>query len=324
MLFSDLLRIAVDADESLPSLTFLEQELLMNGLTEYVWLANNGSKSISRLVPDPRRAEAIDSDDGLDHGAEKPGSNLAQWQQLPPYADQSIDAYIVRHSRRLSSLRQRRSQLIKSLRRWQADCLTRQLPSTIAERSSLLSCFLLYHLGFLQLRCPLDQIHTLSYLPKDRNPAQQDILTQVRTWSKSKDAVVALKHALAIAGLIEQETKRPLAARSQVNFLALVGLNHSAMVVWTLAGTHGGPIKSGQASTAGTESAIGLTVGNDYVLICQANKASLMEAFSRLYVEISPAWAGKSSFSAAVMRMRGLEFPALAGENTCPMLSAGM
>ena len=317
MLFSDLLRIAIDGEEPIPSLTFLEQELFMNGLQEYVWLASNGSKTLHRLVSDTTWTEVDDFDDVLDHKRRPPDSNVPRRQQLEAHQNQSIDAYIAHHGRRLSSLQQRRRQVVESLRRWQSGSFTGQLPSTIADRSSLLSCLLLYHLAFLQLRCPLDLIHMLPYLPKDQNSSQQNTLTEVLKWGKSEDAVVVLKHALAIVGYVEQETKRPLATRSQVNFLTLVGLHHSAAVVWILAGIHREPIAGENTSCAERVNAVGMNIDDEPVPICQANKTVLMEAFSKLYTDISPAWAGKSSFSAAVMRMRGLDFPALLDTVSC-------
>jgi hypothetical protein len=168
------------------------------------------------------------------------------------------------------------------------------------DRSSIGSSLLLYHLSFLRIFAPIDELHHISHHITTGKVADVDILNHVWTWSQSEQCRVAARHACKIWNVLSAECARPLETQARLDFIAAISLHHAAIVIWTFAGTHEETSDLKLGSNDGAE------VG---VPVVKEQSQHLMAMFVQLFDCISPAWASRSSFCAAAVRISGTNFP---------------
>ena len=301
-LFSDLVRILHDPEEKLPHIDMLDQELMMNAMQEYVWRACAARDSLERMIP---TTPVFQLD--LDNGIDEVGCVAGIRQHIATPKNSFTDAHLVRHIRAMSSIRRKDTVVATALRKWHESCLTSEVPSAVADRSSLLSCLLMYHMNFLQLHAPVELIHIICHLPLSTHMTTHEALSKVRLWSTSKRSPVAVQHAISIFKLLKHEAHKELSARAHFNFLTMIGLYHSAALLWVYAGVAGHGIVDEDAVMSVTN--LELDCIDHRISISSTTLPSLMEAFVTLFHEINPAWAPRSSFCAAVQRLSQLNFP---------------
>jgi hypothetical protein len=205
----------------------------------------------------------------------------------------------------MDDLRADQGRTFFALRKWRqmfnAVC-SRQL--TTSDRSSVMSSLLLYHLSFLRILAPIDELHHISYRVTNEKAADTETLNHVWTWSQSEQCRIAVRHACMIWNLLFAECERSPEAQARFTFMAVVGLHHAAVVIWTYAGTHE------------EQSDLNLGSNDDIearVPIVKEQRQALMTMFVQLFNRISPAWAFRSSFSAAAVRLSGTTFPLQTG-----------
>lgn len=382
--FSDLCRIGKDPDEALPPLDSLGEELLMNSLQEQVWDACSSQTTLRRLSSICSGPETVDSGLDLSCGEQEPiiepAPSLSAQHPESSLGSISLENQIARHRRKLASLRHRITATTSALRKWQrqsCQLTAGEAPTSLPARSSLLSCLLLYHLSFMRLHAPIDLMQSLCHLSfsldEDCNilhslasdMTRTEALRALQVWSQNDSASIALQHALHIFDLLQHEARRPVQDRASFNFLTMLGLYHSATLVWIYAGNHAMPEQTTESiggvrsephrlarfhrilrlnsssadGDVGNEAADGHDnqqrndndvqdfaldrwPSTDYdrpstpavvtaVDIVQPNTAKLMNAFASLFTKISPAWAPRSSFFAAVRKLATAKYPTL-------------
>lgn len=307
IIFCDLARIAIEPREDLPHIAMLPQELLMNAMQEQVWEACAAKASLERLKPEGLKdGLAFDSgiEDGnpakLDHALD-----LSTPSDNPLFANASIDSQLAQNRRKMASMRLSIQSSIAALKKCRSSVLrdssrlSNILEMSVPHRSSLLSCLLTYHLGFLQLNAPLDTMHKICHLTSTNNEARRDAsLRQVSLWASSRDACVAVRHSTTIYSLLRSETLRAVGHRASVNFLTMIGLYHSAVVTWVYA--HARDAENGNESLTPAAGVLNVQSGFDQP---SANAKPSMEDFLQVFHDITPAWAARSSFSEAIMRL---------------------
>lgn len=311
--FSDVVQIIMERNETVVPLSVVSQELLIFGLQEHVWRACHDPDMLHRLT-----GSGIDSNemyDGLD------GSPYIQDRPTSPHTGPahrnrslsmnvgaySLESRLTNRSRRMVGLRNGHKTTASALYNWRQLLTVRHGELTRSERTSLMSGLLLFHISFLRMFAPIEKLHHISYRIGSSTGPEGEIVRAVWSWSQSEHAKIAVQHACIIWSLLFQECSQLEDTRAWFNFLALLGLHHSSVVVWTFAGTHAGDPSEDDSPT--------MTLGGagdaeNKLPVTLAMSRDLMTMFVRLYSNISPAWSVRSSFSAAAVRLANSEFPA--------------
>ena len=309
MLYSDLVRIALDRGEALPSLKAVEFELLLFGLQQLVWGFSHDLDMMPRLTG---RHEPISG--GLPHN-DLFGSwsysvqHIEKAKPAPSWPDKDATTHkdlLDCSVREMNDLKADYHRATHVLRKWKqaftATSMSGEL-ELVPARSSLLASRLLYHLSFVRLRADIHTFHLLAHKVVKGEPPETSIQSVYR-WSVSRDAKVALEHACAIWSLISTETERDDETRARFNIASHISLYHAAAVVWAFAGTHDA---ISEASLDMGETA-GKTLRDDY-RIHRGNNARLMSNFAALFKKITPAWITISSFTTTTSVMASRPFP---------------
>lgn len=307
ILFSDLVRIALDKDERLPPLDMLSRELLMIALQENVWRACRQRECLPRLTRTGISYFVVD--DGLvssdvDSASPPPPSKRQRRQS----ASRSLDDHLVRRSRTMHAIRYDSQQLASTLRRLErSSVMHSDTVATVTDRSCLMSCLLLYHLMLLRLHSDVEALHSISYRDTDRKNNSAALIEQAWVWTQTKDACIAVQHATSIFSLLHKEACQTHSIRAHFNFLTIIGLYHAAVVIWTYAGTH----PSQDIDNGGNVDATWVLGDKDHEQypIVQANSPKVVGLFVRLFDQISPAWSVRSSFAETARRLQTLAFP---------------
>jgi hypothetical protein len=307
VLFCDNVRLAMDRNEHPPSFNVISVEMLLFGLQHHIWRLCQGVDALVRLI-----GVQINPDlpfNGLDlevtsasrvplvHSKTLAGIDRSQIRS----SQEQFEDHLLQRFRHMDELRADHERTLFALRKWRqmfnSLCSLGEL--TTNDRSSVMSSALLYHLGFLRIFAPIDDLHHISY--RITNPATVDphILSHVWTWSQSEPCRIAVQHACLIWNLLFAECERPLEMRARFTFLAVIGLHHAAVVIWTYAGTHEqSELKFGSNDNVEAQ-----------IPIVKELAQTLMTMFAQLFDRISPAWAFRLSFASAVVRLSKTNFP---------------
>lgn len=295
--YSDLVRITSDPSERLPHLKMLHLELLMNAMQEQVWASWSAKSSLAKLTSSNGAEIVIDTE--FEDRAEAPllATAIDQGQRQGLGCGihvHSLDSHLASGSRKMVALRTRLRDTVSALAKVRDEVLdvTRIRSPTQgmsqADRSSLLSCLLIYHLAFIQLSAPLRSIHQVCHSQCVHGARASTSIdsTAAQSWTSSDVAPVAVRHAMSIYNLLKAETGKPRDVRASVNFLTMIGLYNSAAVVWVY---------------------VNLCEDDDLQRRLQRQSAAdtpSMAEFEKVLQDINPAWAGRSSFLTVIQKLR--------------------
>lgn len=305
---SDIFRIAMDQNEPLPPLDPAGQELLMFGLQYPLWRFSKDQEMFARLTGD--------HEDPIDYGASTAFpkhtaafittrcSDLGRMDLRHPSksATESEAHHLDSTVRRMENLRQERRRLLSALEKWER-CLplVKTFVRTNLDRSSLMSGLILFHLGYLRLHVPLEDLHQIQYRLADNRVVEDDLVTAVRKWANSRQGRLAAERACSIWTIIERESQVAKSKRVSFNLLAFIGLHHSAVLLWAYAGAHDSTVPSDL-----DESPLVLE-GSDTIIVNESQSTKMLSSFVELYDRISPArW---SSFAKAASTLSRKQFP---------------
>ncbi|KIM94685.1 hypothetical protein OIDMADRAFT_135684 [Oidiodendron maius Zn] len=298
LIYSDLVRIAMDRSEVMPDLEVSHRELVLYGAQESIWRFSHDPELFSRTMGQLNAEHVSVLDDNPDNW--KSVSTSVSPVEVPTH--DHLDCF----PRKMADLRLDYNRMMLFLRDWKSSFVGNQSRSQLeGSRFNLLNSRLLYHLGFLRLRADL---HTLDLLtieygdfPTDE---KEDALDRVWQWSKTMSADRALQHACAIWVLVSSESTWRGGSRARFNILCLIALHCASKVVWAYAGAHTdaqrGMLKMPAASTE--------FLGPD-IVIFRENSQILMECFHRLFHVITRGWV--SWFPETVMHMAKSPLPLL-------------
>jgi hypothetical protein len=284
LLFSDLVRIALDVDEPLPLLRPVHLELLIFGLQNDVWRFCHDPEIFIRLIQrnDPETTGNI-------------ASNTTSRQQAAA-ADP-----LNQSNRKMAKLASDRTSLFAALEKWTQAMSQSQLLFPVDDfRSAYLSGMILLKLSLLRLSAPVDAVLQIAYQAHDLSTVDASIHEHVVAWLASPKVHDAVTHSRAIWLLLSAETSRSGLQQAKYNILALIALHIAAAVTWAVAGTNVQP----DACFLESQNASDLTLQRE-------NTKSLMLLFSDLYPKITFSWGMQSSFSKIVGRLADHSFPTL-------------
>ncbi|WPB04494.1 uncharacterized protein RHO25_009140 [Cercospora beticola] len=269
MLFSDLVRIALDEDEVLPALKPVDVELLLFGLQHEVWRFSHDPDIFKRLIQTARPVLTA-AESGL--------------KSAPDHLDCT--------GRRMRSLQNDYLRVIKALDKWKAALTHCQLSHSLPEnRSIYLSALILYELSFLRLCAPLNSIQQTAYRLHEPSASDTAVAEDITAWTFTPEAREAIHHARIIWQMLDTETSRSEKTQAKYNILALIALHHTAALVWLVAGTEAQKDQSFCAQNDGS--------AGDF-LLRRDNTEVLMNQFEDLYPKITSSWGQQSSFAKMV------------------------
>lgn len=290
VLFSDLVRIALDENEILPPLRPVDLELLLFGLQHDVWRFSHDPDIFTRLVG-KRHSHDLEFDQPTSRSPSQ-----SQDRDLLDHTTRQMRYLLIDHKR-----------IDLALEKWQVALSRTQLSYPAASnRSTYLSGLILYKLSFLRLFAPVEGIQQIAYQLYDPATSDEAVLAQVTTWTFTTEARKAVEHAHSIWRLLNAETSVTRADQTRYNILSLIALHHAAAVVWAVVGTEG------QASLCFESSKHGVMGGSDGIKLRRENTRALMLLFADLYPKITSAWGMQSSFSTMVKKLADHPFPKIA------------
>lgn len=281
LLFSDLVRLMLEPEESLPSLRPVECELLLFGLQHEVWRFSHDHEVFERLT-------CTSASSSSSTGA----CRISNTENLHDYLDLTTQ-------RKMGALENDHARVMASLRRWRQLLAKCQLDySPEQNRATFLSGLVLYELSLLRLSAPLEAIQQTAYQFQDLPTSDEQVIAQIQRWSRSDSAIRALQSAQEIWVMLHQETSRSANRQTKYNILALIALTHAAAVVWALAGLE-----------ALTHEFFTSDNGPGHVRLQKSNNKNLMLLFADLYPKITSSWGIQSSFSKVVRNLADFPFP---------------
>lgn len=313
--FSDVVKITMERNESTLPLSVVSQELLIFGLQEHVWKTCHDPDTIRRLVGS--ELDLSEMWNGLDESPyiqDRPNSshsgpahrNRSLSTNAPAY---SLESRLSNRNRQMAELRHDHINTASALYNWRQLISAGHGQLTRSDRTSIMSGLLLFHISFLRMFAPIEKLHHISYRIGSSTGPEREIVRAVWSWSQIEHAKIAVQHACIIWSLLFQECSQPEDSRACFNFLAVLGLHHSSVVIWTFAGTHTGDHSVEDASLPAAIT-LGGDAENSKLPVVEGMSRELMTKFVRLYGYISPGWSVRSSFSAAVVRLANSVFPA--------------
>lgn len=278
MLFSDLVRIALDEEEVLPAMKPTDLELLLFGLQTDAWRFCQDHGIFRRLIQQRQPNDTIQ----LEHSST--GVDLL---------DQT--------TRKMSKLISDYNAIIAALKRWKAALSLSQLshpPNT--DRSAYLSGLILYELSFLRLLAPIETILQIVYRYEEVCEGHS-IINEVLEWTASPKATESVAHAQSVCQLLHAETSRPPERQAKYNILTLIAVHHAAAVTWAVIG-------SGQHQQDCFE-VTDLLNGSNNLTLAAENTSSIISYLASLYPKITSSRGVQSSFHKIVKRLENLVFP---------------
>ncbi|KAK5215633.1 hypothetical protein LTR47_011343 [Exophiala xenobiotica] len=304
---SDVYRVAMDKEEALPPLDPCAQELLMFGLQYPVWRFSHDQDMFARLTGDESpELEIEDLPMNHDSSASIPSPERCRTGSRAHASTLGLEIHTIDvASRTMAYLKLERSRLISALQKWErALPLVKAFAKTDRDRSSLLSSLILYHLAYLRLQAPLEDLHQVQYLQADNRPVDQDLVTQIYDWANSPRGRVAAARACIFWSLIAREAQLDGNKRVRFNLLAFTALHHGAVLLWAYAGAHdfADGSETGQAPLA-----LESNSKHSAIRVEKSQSAKMMRSFVELYDCISHArW---SSFAQAAEKLSVQQFP---------------
>ena len=302
MLASDIFRVAMDPAETLPPLDPVAQELLIFGLQRPMWQFCHDPEVLTRLTGedfDPQRE--ICNSGG--HPTSSKGEFSTTRQASLPLESQQIES----SARKMSKLSAEYSDMLTALAKWESALPgAKTFASGRHDRSSLLSSLILFHLGYLRLHAPIDDLHRLQYRCIEQRPPDEYALKSISEWARSQSARRAVERACNIYTLLQREMQRDEQQRVRCNLLAFIGLHHGAAVLWVYAGAHADPRSQQPQLTFSTG-------GNEArnIPIVRSDMQIILSCFVDLLYRVSPG--GWSSFAEATEKLSRCNFPILDG-----------
>ena len=259
-LFSDLVRIALDAEEVLPTLTPVNLELLIFGLQNDVWRFSHDPEMFTRLIQERVPQGSVQKKD---------------------VSSDTLSADPLDHTKRnMSKLVSDYRGLHTALTKWEGAMRQSQLLYPVEDyRSAYLSGLLLLNLSFLRLCAPVDAILQVAYQDHDLQNVDTTANEQVTVWATTSEARGAISYSRTIWHLLSAETARRGRQEAKYNILALIALHVAAAVTWAVAG-----------SNAQQDACFLKHTNTPELMLQRDNTKTLMLKFADLYPQITASW----------------------------------
>ncbi|KAF9768976.1 hypothetical protein IL306_013677 [Fusarium sp. DS 682] len=305
---SDVFSVLLEKDETLPPLEPLAHELLLFGLQSLVWRHSwdrQSSESLTRQLARESEGLALATSSGdREFSLDTQPPKKRQRRGTVTMESETLDG----RSYEMTDFREDRRRLSLALSKWES-----ALPSvksfirTKQDRNYLLSSLVLFHLSFIRLHAPVEDICLSSYKQVDSIQASSNqSIAGIRAWALHPSARVAIERVRSIWSLIKKQTDLG-SAGSKINFNALVSLHYGAAVVWAYMGARN--FQYDQDDQESDESSSEDTTGSPTFSLApsQMETSRILSSFVEILSKAS--FAGSSSFAKATKIIVSSEFP---------------
>jgi len=232
MVFSDLLRVMLERNETAPLDDAVAFELCLFAMQSPLWRFSHDVELFPRLTGSEWEAASLLDVNDRRTSLSQPEPTSTDLLSGRPYA---APDRLGRVHRNMRDMRDDRARMERALERWHDGFLVaRQSPAFTKHRDSLMSSLLLFNTSHLQLHAPLAQLHNVSYRAGEKRPVSSKTVQQIYDWSITRNATHAIERAVTICDLMSQELDRPEDSRACFNFLAFGSLHHATVVLWTM------------------------------------------------------------------------------------------
>ncbi|KAK4570476.1 hypothetical protein LTR86_002556 [Recurvomyces mirabilis] len=291
--FGDLVRVCLEQDEDLPELNQVGYELCLFGLQVSIWSCSQDLDLVHRLtgrafIMQDTCNQSRNQGDVLDtslaaqlHEQSSLGARPAEKPPTRPF-DRTKDA-LDTDSRRMRDLHRDYVRVENALRSWRKDLRRSRLEPV---RDTRMSSMLLYHISYMRLSAPLQDLHAVSYHASEQSDIVRPSLRKCHRWLRSAQTEQALTHAWSIWSIMQEEHARPPVQRARFNLLSFLGLHHAAVILWTV----GPPLKYCPAGTHDMD-----------------RTGAWLQECASLFDTLSPL--GGASFGAAARKLSKQPFP---------------
>lgn len=305
---SDIFRIAMDSKEQLPPLSPAGQELLMFGLQYPIWRFSKDREMFVRLTGDRKELFGYNHTPNVSEATALPAfdttprSTNQNTQAGSDFSSNSEAHHLESTVRQMGDLQQEYERLLSALAKWERSLpLVKTFVRTNLDRSSLMSSLILFHLGFIRLLAPLEDLHQVQYRMADGKEIDNGLVKTARSWAKSHHGQIAAERACNISNIITKELDVEVSKRVRFNLLAFIGLHHCAVLLWAYAAV------KDSADSSGPHPPVLTLRPNNPVPVDKSQSAKFLSSFVELYDIISPAqW---SSFAKATSMLSHRPFP---------------
>ena len=289
IIFSDLVRLALDPREVLPALQPANVELLLFGLQYDVWRFSHDPDLFLRLL-----------------NARRPRNDAQGNDSRTILQEVTDDRDHLNCARRvMTGLVSDYDRVLSALGKWKQLLSVCQLTHHPDQhRSTYLSALILFELSHLRLCAPIDAVQQTAYQMHGSTPQQHEGTAQVRAWTYTVEAKEAVEHARQIWKLLEMETSRMPHQQARYNILALIALHHAAVILWAIAGTDAQPDES-------VNSSLEFTTRCDEMKLRRENTHRIMTLIAHIYPRVTSSWGIQSSFCKIVLKLANHPFPSL-------------
>ncbi|CAI4217822.1 unnamed protein product [Parascedosporium putredinis] len=203
---------------------------------------------------------------------------------LPPHPWSEVER-LESAPRRMADMAAGHARLLRAWQKWEAGVpWVKSLVRTDADRSSLMSSLLFYHLAFVHLSCPVSSLHQIQYGLADGRAPEPDHLALAYRWARSSRGRLTAERAMSICSLIGKQgpdARRRRAADVKFNLLAYIALHRAIVVLWAFAGASDSGNGLGPAAgTGGWRRAHAGGVGVAEIPVNRENSASMIRCLN--------------------------------------------
>ncbi|KAJ4185587.1 hypothetical protein NW767_012899 [Fusarium falciforme] len=291
---SDMYHIMMDRGEILPPLEPLAHELLLFGLQWPLWRFSHDRELLERLTGRPGSEDLCQ----VFCQQDEPPFGRKRFESMTSETE-SLDAL----SRRMDDLLADRKRLLHALGKWErALPVVKTFSRTEQDRSFILSSLILYHIGYMRLLAPIEEVHQVQYHIMNRRPVDDAMIKKIIQWTHSPQAELTMSRVGSVWSLLDKESCRAPSSRSKVNILAFIGLHHGAALLWAFAGCRRDKTESECLSLLGFDDSFLLPVDHE-----GCGESRVLQPFIDQYGRVDPA--GWSSFVEPMKAMARNEFP---------------
>jgi hypothetical protein len=211
--FSDIYRILLEEDEILARIDPAHHRLLLLALQSEVWKFCHDGQIFSRLCG----VQSVDEVKKRRDDVFYESSATVKW-------------------RNMNTLVKNHDKIIRTLQKWKKSFTAdvNHAETTLTKQLNL-SSRITYHSYYVALNAPLDILHSLADDPHNTKRLEKHHQA-AKKWASTSQAQTAIFHSNEIWSTLHAELQKPPAERASFNIASLIGLHHSAALIWVYAG----------------------------------------------------------------------------------------
>jgi hypothetical protein len=293
--FADLVQIAMDRNEVLPTLDAQDHEYLLLALQEKISRFSQGPALMSVSRPTGSAGPVNAFSHRTMHGSTYLNNQRDSLMGNSPLRNRQM-------ADSLSDL----DRILSAINSWKD--LQPPAPHVPELRQGYQRTYLrsrvVFHSIHLRLNTPTELINELAMTGSPLCNIRPDALRKICHWSCSDHAQVALSHAQALYVLLQQAPKDPKSIQSNFDLSYVMAITHAALVLWAMAGSRGVQARG----LWEVNWVIPEALFNGH-LVNTMNLERLLQGLQKLLAELTPSWFIQPLFGMKLTTLLKTSFP---------------